>query len=130
MKIADVLEKFEMVAGRKVAITTERFFLFPSPHPCAHPRTKKMVRWCISPDVIQRAVKAAGKRAGVTSRLTPHCFRHGFCEHLLEAGESIKRVGEAMGHTDIRTTAGYGRKEHEAMISPLDRIIHLPRKIA
>ena len=104
MKIADVLEKFEMVAGRKLAITTERFFLFPSPHPCAHPRTKKMVRWCISPDVIQRAVKAAGKRAGVTSRLTPHCFRHGFCEHLLEAGESIKRVGEAMGHTDTRTS--------------------------
>lgn len=101
----------------------EWHFLFPSPHPCAHPRTQKMVRWCISPDVLQTAVKTAGKRAGITSRLTPHCLRHGFCSHLLDAGENIKRVGEAMGHSDIRTTAGYGRKECEGMASPLDRVI-------
>lgn len=101
----------------------EWHFIFPSPHPCAHPRTQKMVRWCISPDVLQKAVKAAGKRAGITSRLTPHCLRHAFCSHLLDSGENIKRVGEAMGHSDIRTTAGYGRKECEAMASPLDRVI-------
>lgn len=109
----------------------EWHFLFPSPHPCAHPRTGKIVRWCISPDVIQRAVKTAGKLAGITSRLTPHCLRHGFCSHLLDAGENIKRVGEAMGHKDIRTTSGYGRKDCEGMASPLDRIvIPMPRKSA
>lgn len=101
----------------------EWFFVFPSPHACAHPRTGKMVRWCMSADVLQREVKAAGKRAGITSRLTPHCLRHGFCSHLLDAGENIRRVGEAMGHTDIRTTAGYGRKECEGMVSPLDRVV-------
>lgn len=108
----------------------EWHFLFPSAHPCAHPRTKKMVRWCMSPDVLQRAVKEAGKRAGITSRLTPHCLRHAFCSHLLDAGENIKRVGEAMGHSDIRTTALYGRKECEAMPSPLDRIVIPFRKTA
>ncbi|MEO5715038.1 MAG: tyrosine-type recombinase/integrase [Luteolibacter sp.] len=108
----------------------EWHFLFPSAHPCAHPRTGKMVRWCVSPDVLQNGVKAAGKRAGITSRLTPHCLRHAFCSHLLDAGENIKRVGEAMGHSDIRTTAGYGRKECEAMPSPLDRIIIPIRKTA
>lgn len=82
----------------------------------------EMVRWCISPDVLQAAVKAAGKRAGITSRLTPHCLRHAFCDHLLDGGEHINRVSEAMGHTDIRTTAGYGRKACESMVSPLDRI--------
>jgi site-specific recombinase XerD len=101
----------------------EWHFLFPSQNPCAHPRTKKIVRWCMSPDVLQKEVKAAGKRAGITSRLTPHCLRHAFCSHLLDVGENIKRVGEAMGHSDIRTTAGYGRRECEEMPSPLDRII-------
>ena len=80
----------------------------------------------MSPDVMQRAVKSAAKDAGVTSRLTPHCLRHAYCSHLLDRGENIKRVAEAMGHTDIRTTAGYGRKDCEEMRSPLDRIIPFP----
>lgn len=105
----------------------EWFFIFPSASPCPHPRTKKIVRWCMSPDVMQRAVKRAAKEAGVTSRLTPHCLRHAYCSHLLDRGENIKRVAEAMGHTDIRTTAGYGRKDCEEMRSPLDRIIQFPR---
>ena len=97
-------------------------FVFPSPAPCAHPRTGKMVRWCMAPDVIQRAVKRASEAAGVAGKVTPHCLRHSFCSHLLDGGENIKRVAEAMGHTDIRTTAGYGRKECLSMRSPLDLI--------
>jgi site-specific recombinase XerD len=105
----------------------EWFFIFPSQTPCPHPRTGKIVRWCMSPDVLQRAVKTAAREAGVTSRLTPHCLRHAYCSHLLDRGENIKRVAEAMGHTDIRTTAGYGRKDCEEMRSPLDRIIPFPK---
>lgn len=102
-------------------------FLFPSPDPCPHPRTKKIVRWCIGPDVIQRAVKRAAEAANAGGKVTPHCLRHSFCSHLLDSGENIKRVAEAMGHTDIRTTAGYGRKDCEQMRSPLDRIIQFPK---
>lgn len=108
----------------------EWHFVFPSPNPCPHPRTGKIVRWCMSPDVLQKAVKRAGKVAGITDRLTPHCLRHAFCSHLLDSGENIKRVGEAMGHSDIRTTAGYGRKDCEDMASPLDRIIPFPKRKA
>lgn len=101
---------------------TRWHFVFPSPNPCAHPRTKKIVRWCVGPEVIQRAVKKAAVLAGVEGKVTPHCLRHSFCSHLLDSGENIKRVSEAMGHTDIRTTAGYGRKDCIEMRSPLDRI--------
>lgn len=96
-------------------------FLFPSTKPCAHPRTKKIVRWCIGPDVIQRSVKAAAERAGVEGKVTPHCLRHSYATHLLDCGESIKRVAESMGHSDIRTTAGYARKDCLGIKSPLDR---------
>ena len=98
-------------------------FIFPSASPCPHPRTGTIVRWCMSPDVLQRAVAAARQSAGIRQRITPHCFRHAYCSHLLDRGENINRVAEAMGHADIRTTAGYGRKECENMTSPLDRII-------
>lgn len=99
------------------------YFLFPSPKPCAHPRTGKIVRWCISPDAIQRAVKSAAERANLDGKVTPHCLRHSFATHLMDSGQSIKRVAEAMGHTDIRTTAGYARKECLGMASPLDSVI-------
>ena len=106
---------------------TRWHFVFPSPTPCPHPRTRKIVRWCLGPDVIQRAVKRAAEAAGVGGKVTPHCLRHSFCSHLLDGGENIKRVAEAMGHTDIRTTAGYGRKDCTQMPSPMDRIIQFPK---
>jgi site-specific recombinase XerD len=104
----------------------EWFFIFPSADPCSHPRTGKIVRWCMGPDVLQRAFADARQRAGIKQRITPHCARHAFCSHLMDRGENIKRVAEAMGHTDIRTTAGYGRKDCEKMLSPLDRIVKFP----
>jgi integron integrase len=106
---------------------TRWHFLFPSPQPCPHPRTKKIVRWCIGPDVIQRSVKSAAERAGVQGKVTPHCLRHSYATHLLDRGESIKRIAEAMGHTDIRTTAGYARKECLGVKSPLDNILRFPK---
>jgi site-specific recombinase XerD len=101
-------------------------FVFPSPKVCEHPRTKKRVRWCMGPEIIQRGVKAAAERAKVEGKVTPHCLRHAFCSHLLDHGMNIKRVAEAMGHTAIRTTAGYGRKECLGMKSPLEI---LPRNV-
>ena len=99
---------------------TRWHFLFPSPKPCQHPRTGQLVRWCVGPEVIQRAVRAAAGRAGVAGVVTPHCLRHSFCSHLLDSGKSMRRVQEAMGHSDIRTTAGYARKECLDLRSPLD----------
>lgn len=105
-------------------------FLFPSISPCKHPRTGVLVRWCIGPEIIQRAVKAAAERANVAGKVTPHCLRHAFCTHLLDSGESMRRVSEAMGHTDIRTTAGYARPECLDVRSPLDKVVQFPRKTA
>lgn len=96
-------------------------FLFPSPHCCRHPRTGKIVRWCIGPEIIQRAVRQAAVRAGIPGKVTPHCFRHSFCSDLLDSGSNPRRVQEAMGHSDIRTTMGYARKECLDLASPLDR---------
>lgn len=102
-------------------------FLFPSPSPCAHPDTGKIVRWCIGPSIIQRAVKDAAERAGVEGKVTPHCLRHFFISELLDSGQSIKRVAEAAGHTDIRTTAGYARKDCLGIKSPLDNILRFQK---
>jgi len=72
---------------------------------------------------VQRAVKQAMRRAGVTRVASCHTLRHCFATHLLELGQDIRTVQELHGHEDVRTTMIYThvlqRNQHNVR-SPLD----------
>ncbi len=57
--------------------------------------------------LVQRAVKAAVREAGLAKRVTSHTFRHSFATHLLSSGYDIRTVQELLGHKDVRTTMIY-----------------------
>lgn len=61
----------------------------------------------ITSDTVQRIVRKAAKRAGITKEVTPHSLRHCFATHLLEAGENIRNIQELLGHANLNTTQIY-----------------------
>lgn len=52
-------------------------------------------------------VKSAANKCGLTSRVTPHVFRHSYATHLLDGGADIRVVQELLGHASVTTTQIY-----------------------
>ena len=101
-------------------------YVFPSKSLSTDPRTGKIRRHHVLESGLQKAVKVAVDRAGITKRVTCHTFRHRFATHLLENGVNIRVVQELMGHADVKTTEVYTHvmeKDVSAVVSPLDHLV-------
>lgn len=81
----------------------------------------------ISVDTIQRIIKKSSEKAGIQKHVTPHTLRHSYATHLLEAGESIRKIQVLLGHSNLSTTQIYtsvSTEQLKKVQSPLDKLMH------
>jgi integrase/recombinase XerD len=79
----------------------------------------------ISARSVQKVIAAAGRRAGIRRRVTPHTLRHSFATHLLEQGVDVRYIQELLGHASPTTTQIYTHVTSRDLVrirSPLDML--------
>ena len=95
-------------------------WLFPGHNTCRDPRSGLIVRYRMHEANVQRAVKLASLKLGIS--VLPHELRHGYASHCLERGTNPRAIQQAMGHSSLETTMGYLHAEALSVHSPLDTL--------
>jgi integrase len=97
-------QAFELLGERKA--DQERIFKKFKRNPCVNRLLKKWV-----------------EDAGISKKITFHCFRHTFATLQLEAGTDLYTVSKLLGHSDISTTQIYAQIVDKTKREAVDRIV-------
>ena len=97
--------------------------MFPARDVSTDPLSGVVRRHHVDPAVVNKAIKVAARRAGLTKVISAHSSRHSFATHLLQRGTDIRAIQELLGHADVATKMIYThvlQQGGQGVPSPLD----------
>ena len=99
---------------------------FPARDLSEDPRSGARRRHHLHERVLQRAVREAGRAAGVKRQIGCHTLRHSFATHLIQDGFDVRTVQTLLGHKSLNTTMIYthvlNRSGGQGVRSPADTL--------
>lgn len=79
-------------------------YLFPASKMAIDPQSHLWRRHHVDVSGLNKALKIASQKAGISKHITCHTLRHSFATHLLQQVANIRIMQEQLGHVDIKTT--------------------------
>jgi integrase len=83
---------------------------------------RKPVGASMRPDTIGALIAAAGRRAGLARRVTPHQLRHAFGSSLADAGGTIDEIQELLGHASVSSSQVYLHPDPARLREAVERV--------
>ena len=74
------------------------------------------------PNAINELLTAAGRRAGLDRRITPHQLRHAFGSNLADAGGSLDEIAALLGHQSVSSSQVYLHPDPARLREAVERV--------
>lgn len=74
------------------------------------------------PDAVGALLTAAGRRAGLGRRVTPHQLRHAFGSNIVDAGGTLDEVAELLGHASMSSSQVYLHPDPTRLRDAVERV--------
>lgn len=116
------MDRYTILSKRNLDLLTEYWFRRGKPTGILFPN--KFTGQYLTVSTLEQVMRRSAAEAELPKGVSPHCLRHSFASHLMEAGVEQRHIQTLLGHRDPKSTEVYLHVSNKTIMgirSPFDR---------